>query len=134
MQYFVIVFTISGYHLIAYVRGWQITVNEMAVQDGHQLGFRFNTYVISVLVVFFLQMKHNFPPLTNVPQFQSKFIDFVPEIGTADRKKFKDAAKQFFEFYGRVYEKCKIICLDMGRWQNRQLDKKQTALTPERKK
>lgn len=127
-------FPFTGYHLIAYVRAWQIAVNETAAQNGCTYAFRMNTYIISVLVVFFLQVKHNFPKLSDVPQSQAKFIDFVPKVDEDDRKKLKKAAKQFFEFYGRVYEKCKLISLDMGRWQNRRLDKKQSELTPERQK
>lgn len=120
--------------MIAYVRAWQIAVNEMAVQNGHRYAFRLNTYITSVLVIFFLQVKHNFPKLADVPQSQAKSIDFVPRIDEADRKKFEAATQQFFEFYGKVYEKCKLISLDMGRWQNRRLDRKQSGLTPDRKK
>lgn len=106
----------------------------MAAQNEFRYAFRMNTYITSVLVIFFLQVKHNFPKLSDVPQSQAKSIDFVSRIDEAGRKKFKMAAEQFFEFYGRVYEKCKLISLDMGRWQNRRLDKTQSGLTPDRKK
>lgn len=116
-------FPFTGYHLIAYVRAWQIAVNEMAAQNGIRYSFRFNTYIISVLAIFFLQVKHNFPKLSDVQQSQAKFIDFVPRMNEKERKKFQGVAEEFFVFYGRVYEKCKLISLDMGRWQNRHLDK-----------
>lgn len=123
----------AGYHLIAYVRAWQIAINESAVQNGCQFAFRFNTYIISVLVIFFLQLNYDFPKLEDLPWSQSKFIDHVPplQVNKADLKR---AVKQFFEFYGRKYEKCKLISLDMGRWQNQRLDKQQTTLTPDRQK
>lgn len=123
----------TGYHLIAYVRAWQIAINELAVQNGFQCAFRFNTYIISVFVIFFLQLNYDFPKLDDLAMSPSKFIDHVPQLQVS-KADFKRAVKQFFEFYGRKYEKCKLISLVMGRWQNRYLDKHQTALTPERKK
>ena len=117
--------------MIAFVRAWQITVHDMAVQNGFQHAFRLNSYIISVLVIFFLQLNHNFPKLEDLPVSEMKFIDHVPQV---DGKQLKRAIKQFFEFYGRKYEKCKLISVNIGRWQNRQLDKNQTTLTSERKK
>lgn len=124
-------FAFAGHHLIAFIRAWHIAVNEAAVQNGFRFAFRFNTYIISVLVIFFLQLNHNFPKLEDLPQSQSKFINHVPQV---DGKKFKHVVQQFFGFYGKVYEKCKLISVDIGRWQNRKLDKNQTILTPQRQK
>lgn len=119
--------------MIAYVRAWQIAINEVAVQNGFRSAFRFNTYIISVLVIFFLQLNYDFPKLKDLPSSQSIFIDHLPQL-QIDKAELKRAAKRFFEFYGRVYEKCKLISLDIGRWQNRKLDKQQATFTPERQK
>lgn len=121
-----------GYHLIAYVRAWQNTLNDMAVKKGFFFAFRFNTYIISVLVIFYLQLNHNFPPLADVPRSsQLKSIDNMPK--TVNKAELKQAVCKFFEFYGRKYEKCKLISLNIGRWQNVQLNRQQTIFTPEQK-
>lgn len=120
----VLIFT--GYHLIAYIRAWQISVNDVAAQNG-LYAFQFNTYIISILVIFYLQLTHQFPKLADLPSYQVKSIDFVPKI---DKGKLKKVAHQFFEFYGKYYEmNCKVISVDVGRWQNRELDSKQTNFT-----
>lgn len=117
--------------MIAYIRAWQIAIEEVAIQNDHRCAFRFNTYIISVLVIFYLQLNHNFPKLATVPPTRSQFSGDVPQV---DGKKLKHAIRQFFEFYGKKYEKCKLISLNIGRWQNRQLDKGQHILSPERQK
>lgn len=115
-----------GHHLIAYVRAWQNSLNETAAQNGLH-AFQFNTYIISILVIFFLQLHHAFPKLADLPSCEVKSIDFIPQI---DQEKFKKLAHQFFEFYGKYYEiNCKVISVDVGRWQNRELHSNQTNFT-----
>lgn len=119
-------FIFTGYHLIAYVRAWQISLNEMAEKNG-LCAFRFNTYIISILVIFFLQLNQKFPKLADLPSYQVKSIDFVPKI---DKEELKRVTRQFFEFYAKYYEiNYKIISIDVGRWQNRELDSNQTNFT-----
>lgn len=126
-----ILFIFTGYHLIAYVRAWQNSLNEIAAQNGMH-AFHFNTYIISILVIFFLQLNHEFPKLTDLPSSEVKSIDFIPNV---DKGKFQTLARQFFKFYGEYYEiKCKVISVDVGRWQNRELDGNQTNFTPAQKR
>lgn len=121
----------TGYHLIAYIRAWQMVLDEVAKQNGHRFAFRFNTYIVSVLVIFYLQLNRNFPKLEVLAPSRNEFNDHVPQV---DAKHLKQAVQQFFEFYGKKYEKCKLISLNFGRWQNQKLDKKQHIISPERKK
>lgn len=121
--------SLIGYHLIAYIRAWQNALNATAVQNGFLFAFRFNSYIISVLVIFYLQLDYNFPKLADVPSSQLKSLDHVPPV---DGAAFKQAVCKFFEFYGRKYEKCKLISLTIGRWQNVQANR-QVIFTTEQK-
>lgn len=118
--------------MIAYVRAWQNALNDMAIQKGFLFAFRFNTYIIAVLVIFYLQLNHEFPKLADVPPSAMKSIDHgsIPKV---KKEELKQAVCKFFEFYGRKYEKIKLISLDVGRWQNAELNRQQSVFTPEQK-
>lgn len=123
----------TGYHLIAYVRAWTNALNESVVEKGAQFSFRFNTYIISVLVIFYLQMNQNFPKLADVPPSHTKCMDDVPQ--NVDKKNLKRSISEFFEFYGKKYElKNQLISVNIGRWQDPQLEIKKTSFTVEQKK
>lgn len=118
----------AGHHLIAYVKSWQTALNETATTNGTSL-FQFNTYTISVLVIYFLQLNNQFPKLANVPVTNTKFIDNVPHV---NEEEFKRAVIQFFEFYSNKYQmKNHIISIDIGRWKNRRLESQQSNFSPE---
>lgn len=117
--------------MTALLRAWQMAIHEAAVQSGYGFAFRLNTYIISVLVIFYLQLNHNFPKLEDLPQGLNEQSDYLSQVNA---KELKQALRQFFTFYGKVYEKCKLISCNIGRWQNRRLDKHQQILSPERKK
>lgn len=104
-----------GYHLIAYIRSWQNVLNELMAQKGLH-AFRFNTYIISVLVIFFLQVNHNSPKLRYSPSSQIKFIDHLPKV---DKYDLKRVIVQFFEFYGKIYAAQDVISVNTGRWEDR---------------
>lgn len=119
--------------MIAYVRAWLNAVNEAAVAKGAQPAIRFNTYIVSVLVVFYLQMHQQFPKLADVPPSQSKHIWSVSQI--VDRDYLKRSIREFFDFYGKKYElKNQLISVNIGRWQDPQLEIKKTNFTPEQKR
>lgn len=72
-------------------------------------------------------MNQQYPKLEDLPSSQVKFIDFLPNI---DKAKLKQVTQAFFEFYGNDHGiECKVISVDVGRWQNRELDKNQTNFT-----
>lgn len=119
--------------MITYVRYWQNSLNEMLIQKG-LCAFRFNTYIISVLVIFFLQLNQNFPKLSDVPPSHTKSIDHVPQFHM-EKDKFKQTIGQFFKFYGEKFQmKRQIISVNIGRWQERILQSEQTNFTLEQKR
>lgn len=123
----------TGFHLIAYVKSWLNILNDIAAKEG-TTAFRFNTYIIAVLVVFFLQMNHNFPKLRELPSSQTDGIAsvFVPKI---DKERLKHIVEGFFEFYGKKYQFTNmLISPNIGRWQERQQPAQQTKLTSEQKR
>ena len=115
---------------MAYIRSWQDALNKAAAPNG-LYAFRFNTYIIAALVIFFLQVKQKFPKMANVPMSSAKFIDHVPHI---DRVGLKQTVGQFFEFYGSQYQMANhIISANIGEWQNRQINQ-QSNLTSEQER
>lgn len=104
----------------------------MLVQNGLR-AFEFNTYIISVLVIFFLQLNQNFPKLSDVPASNSKFIHHVP--CRVEKEKIKQTIASFFKFYGEKFQmKRQIISVNIGRWQERILQSQQTNFTLEQKR
>lgn len=97
----------------------------MIVQKTHEALFDFNTYIISLLVMFFFQVNYNLP---NIFNFQN----------SSHKKRFKDVnikaiAREFFSFYGHIYNmRTQVISVQTGRWKQRQLNpyqKHQTQLS-----
>lgn len=121
-------FLTQGKNLIAYVRAWQNCLNEVTAKDG-SIAFQFNTYIISVLVIFFLQVKYNFPLINELESVLSANTRF-PLKGT-----IAQLMKEFFEFYANVYEvHKKVISLNMGRWQDREAPPEQKLNSPEQQR
>lgn len=100
--------------MIAFIRSWQNVLNEFLAQKS-QHAFRFNTYMISVLVIFFFQVNYNSPKLAYLPSSQMEFIDHVPMM---DKMSLKRAIVQFFEFYGKIYAIDDVIDVHSGKWQD----------------
>lgn len=118
-----------GHHLIAYIRSWQDALNKAAASRGLS-GFRFNTYVISALVIFFLQVKQKLPKLANVPATQA-YIDHVPHV---EKEILKRWISEFFKFYGHQYDVANhVISHNIGEWQNRNM-RQQAGLTSEQER
>lgn len=116
---------------MAYIKSWQKVLNEVAAQNG-LVAFQFNSYIISVFVIFFLKMNKNFPKMKDLPASRSKCIE---RIGAVKNESIKQAISQFFEFYGTRYEiNNHLISVNIGRWQEQRLQAQQTKLTPEQKR
>lgn len=116
---------------MAYIKSWQNALNEAALQKGLK-AFQFNSYIISVFVIFFLQIKKNFPKLKDLPASRSKCIERVEAV---KNESMKQAIAQFLEFYGMRYEiNNHLISVNIGRWQERRLHAQQTSFTPEQKR
>lgn len=123
---------LTGHHLVALIRAWQDSLIQAAAQNGAPV-FQFNTYIISVLVIFFYQNYQKFPKIANVPSLPAKSIDKVPLVNV---NKLQRAVRQFFQFYGKIYGmNHKIISINTGRLEDRFLKHyKQNHLTREQKR
>lgn len=98
----------TGNFLITFIRTWQITLNRLEIAH-----FEFNTYIISVLVIFFLQMDYNFPTIEET-------------VVRAKVSNFKTALKGFFNFYGNHYQiRDHVISTQIGQWQQRHIQLEQ---------
>lgn len=103
-------------------------VNEVAENNG-TIAFQFNTYIIAVLVLFFLQVKYDFPKIAELP---STLASKKPILLNGDLGKL---VREFFEFYAKVYEvHKKVISLNVGRWQDRENPSHQKIFSPEQKR
>lgn len=120
----------SGFHVIACIRSWQNVVNTL---EKGKIVFQFNTYIISVLVIFYLQMNHNFPKIKDVTSSKSKIINAVPNF---NKGLLREAVGGFFKFYADNYEiKNHLISVNIGRWQQRHLNSRELkSPSPEQKR
>lgn len=67
---------------------------------------QFNTYIISILVIFFLQLKHHYPIVRQCLAVTSTDSDYKPVL------------RQFFMFYLNNYSmSSQIISANIGQWQ-----------------
>lgn len=111
--------------MIAYIRAWQNVLNEVAKQND-LIAFEFNTYIISVLVIFYLQMNHGWPTISGL----------VTTRGASGSE--EDLGKYlngFFQFYGKKYEiPIHLISVNIGRWQEKRLQPKQNQFSSEQKR
>lgn len=118
--------------MIAYLKAWQEALNRVAIlKEMH--AFEFNSYIISVLVIFYLQLNQNFPKLAKVSASQANSIDNLPSV---DVHLLKQSIRQFFEFYGNFYEiKERVISVHVGQWEDREFRRDQEhEYTPEQKR
>lgn len=126
-------FTLSGRQLIAYVRAWQNVVNSLAVQNG-DIAFQFNTYIIAVLVIFFLQVNYDLPPVADVSSLVPSDKERTKSV-YEEQKDFGRILFEFFYFYGSRYEiNNHLISARIGRWQEQRLTGQQKNFTPEQKR
>lgn len=117
--------------MIAYVKSWQHALNDTLRTQG-LVAFQFNTYIISVLVIFFLQMNYDFPKVDAVPLVNVMTINTVPSI---NKDALKKAIRAFFNFYAKQYEVDRLlISVQIGRWQERRLQAEQRKFTAEQKR
>lgn len=119
------IISFSGRFLIMYVKTWQTVLKRLG--NAH---FEFNTYIISVLVIFFLQLElgeENFPTvdklITNNARINSNITNFRPVL------------RLFFEFYGNRYQMCEhIISINIGRWIEKNQQINYNFLSPAQKR
>ncbi|XP_055326064.1 uncharacterized protein LOC129579895 isoform X2 [Sitodiplosis mosellana] len=112
--------------LIAYVRAWQNVVNDLATQHG-DAAFHFNTYIISVLVIFFMQVQYDLPTAADVSILvASGKVNPSAKSILEEQKDFGRILYEFFHFYGIRYEiNNHLISARIGRWQEQRLTQQQ---------
>lgn len=124
-----------GHQLIAYVRAWQNVVNDLAMQHGNT-AFQFNTYIISVLVIFFLQVNYGIPVVCDASILVGSFNTVQASQSIVDETKdFDRMLNEFFHFYGTRYEiNNHLISARIGRWQEIRLAGQQKHFSAEQKR
>lgn len=102
--------------MITFIRTWQITLKRLEIAQ-----FEFNAYIISVLVIFFLQMNYDFPTIEKT-------------VVRSTVSNFKSALKGFFNFYGNQYDiPNHVISTQIGRWQQRYVQPDEILFDPAQK-
>lgn len=119
---FRIILLIPGLHLVSYVHSWQIVLKSLGLPQ-----FEFNTYIITVLVIFFHQMHYDLPTVDEIsnpaPKKRSKTVDSAA------------IARQFFTFYSKNYEIGNhIISPQIGQWQEKRLQRQQKNFSNAKKR
>lgn len=71
-------------------------------------GNYFNTYIISILVIFFLQVKHRYPTADRCLFITSTDSDYKPIL------------RKFFKFYSSNLWAQTVISIHIGQWQELQ--------------
>lgn len=118
-----------GKDLIGYVKALLNVYNDNATQNGLPV-LKFNGYIISVLVIFYLQLKHNFPTINALESKLSDKTSFV-----ANESLNCEIIKGFFKFYGNTYQvSTHLISLNVGKWQEKRLQQGQKNFSPEQKR
>lgn len=108
--------------MVSYVHSWQIVLKSLGLPQ-----FEFNTYIITVLVIFFLQMHYDLPTVDEIsnpaPKKRSKTVDLAA------------IARQFFTFYSKNYEIGNhIISPQIGQWQEKRLQREQKNFSSAKKR
>lgn len=107
----------SGNDLISFLR---ILLD--ALQRQNILNFEFNTYTISILVIFFLQVEYKYPTVEQIANQGHTIPSKIPEL--------EQAMNDFFEFYGKRYQIGNhVISANIGQWQRRR-SQPQQKLSP----
>lgn len=87
----------------------------------NEVVFQFNTYIIAVLVIFYLQMNHGIPV--------TEIIWTLPNA-TEHTEDFKVIPRKFFDFYGHAYQLYShVISAQIGQWQLLKGNGKQQTLS-----
>lgn len=61
----------TGRQLILYLKIWQETINEN--MDENEIPFGFNTYLLSILVIFIFQYRKIVPPLVKMQPIMENY-------------------------------------------------------------
>lgn len=114
--------------LAAYIKALLNVINDIASLS-RLPPLHLNTYIISALVIFYFQLKHKMPTINALTAMLSDQISFT------SRENLNEFIKEFFYFYGHTYQvTAQLICLSVGRWQEKQPQKHQKHFSPQQKR
>lgn len=125
-----------GRYLIEYVLAWQNAIN--ATLDQNELSaFQFNAYIISALVIFFMQVNYDTPVISEITTTRSN-SDAMKKASASFKKDMASIDKiltDFLWFYGQRYQIWNhVISLHIGRWQERRIQDQQKHFEPSQKR
>lgn len=125
-----------GRNMIEYVLAWQNALNGILAQN-EAGGFQFNAYIISVLVIFFMQVNYDIPAISDIGTIKSN-PDALKKASASLKKDMTNIDKMladFFWFYGQRYQIWNhVISLNIGRWQERRIQDQQKHFLPNQKR
>lgn len=109
------------------MKAWQAVLNDQASKNG-LVAFDMNSYIISVLVIFYLQLNHGLPKVTELSSAIEKGTKYSP------KNNFGQFVREFYEFYGKTFENnAHLISVYVGRWQQKKQGE-QKHFSPEQKR
>lgn len=118
---------VLGRNLIECIVAWQNALNSILAPNG-AIAFQFNTYLISVLVIFFMQVNYDVPIIQEIASVRSN-KDAMKKATESLKKEmatFDKILADFFWFYGQRYQIWNhVISLNIGRWQERRIQDQQ---------
>lgn len=99
--------------MIANIKAWSFVLNKQAMEHG-LVAFDMNTYIIAMLVIFYLQLNHGLPTPTELDSTIATKTKF------SSKNKLNEFVIEFFEFYGKKFApKSHLISINVGKWQEK---------------
>lgn len=99
--------------------------------------FGFNTYIIAILVIFFMQVNYDVPTIQELASMRPN-ADAIKKSNASLHKDVDSLDKllvDFFYFYGNRYQIWNhVISLNIGRWQERRTQDQQKWFLPNQKR
>lgn len=122
--------------MIEYVAAWQNAVRSTLAENGASM-FKFNTYMISILVIFFMQVNFSLPTIQEMASMRPN-AEAIKKANASLQKDLENVDKllvDFFWFYGNRYQIWNhVISLNIGRWQERRIQDQQKFFLPNQKR
>lgn len=115
--------------MTAYIKAWQEVIIGATNSESDIL--HFNSYIIMVLVIFYLQVNHQFPPFEFLPKSQCKSIKTVARC---NKDQLTRMIFEFFDFYAMKYNFDHLLSPMIGQFQDRQLLAQNMFLTLQQKR
>lgn len=122
--------------MIECILAWRNALNITLAPTG-TVAFQFNTYIISVLVIFFMQVNYEVPIVQEINSIRSN-AEAMKKVESSLKKDlniFDKMLADFFWFYGQRYQIWNhVISLSIGRWQERRIQDQQKHFLPNQKR